>query len=65
MKKNSYASALAIFSLFVVSWLAVTQAHADHNFVAHPSGDEEVPPRDTLAQGQAIFHLSKDGNSLA
>ena len=49
--------------------LAVALAFAGQpearNFVAHLSGDEEVPARDTLAQGQAIFHLSKDGTSLS
>jgi len=34
------------------------------NFVAHLSGGEEVPERDTNATGQAIFHLSPDGSSL-
>jgi CHRD domain len=33
-------------------------------FVAHLSGAEEVPPRETLAQGQAVFHLSEDGTQL-
>lgn len=40
-------------------------AGPNRNYVAHLSGDEEVPPRDTRAQGQAIFHLSKDGTVLA
>ncbi len=31
------------------------------NFRAHLSGDEEVPPADTDATGQAIFRLQKDG----
>lgn len=34
------------------------------NFQAHLSGDEEVPSRETLAQGNAKFQLSKDGQSL-
>ncbi len=34
------------------------------NFVAHLSGDQEVPLRETSAVGQAIFHLSEDGSSL-
>jgi hypothetical protein len=34
------------------------------NFVTHLSGAEEVPPRDTNAQGQAIFRLSPDGTTL-
>lgn len=34
------------------------------NFSAHLSGDQEVPPADTKATGQAIFKLSKDGSTL-
>lgn len=34
------------------------------NFVAHTVGGEEVPPRDTPAQGQAVFHLSADGTTM-
>jgi len=34
------------------------------NYGTHLSGDNEVPPRDTRAQGQATFHLSDDGTSL-
>lgn len=33
-------------------------------YVTHLTGSEEVPSRDTLAQGQAIFRLSKDGTEL-
>jgi len=39
-------------------------ASADRNFSIHLSGDSEVPVRDTLAQGQAIFHVSKDESAL-
>ena len=35
------------------------------NFVAHLSGDQEVPAKATLATGQAIFQLSKDGTELS
>jgi hypothetical protein len=38
---------------------------APKNSRTHLSGDEEVPPRDTNAQGQAIFQLSKDGTELS
>lgn len=34
------------------------------NFVAHTVGEQEVPPRDTPAQGQAVFHLSADGTTM-
>jgi hypothetical protein len=33
--------------------------------VAHLSGGEEVAPVDTRATGQAVFRLSRDGESLA
>jgi len=34
------------------------------NFRTHLTGSEEVPPVETSAQGQAIFQLSNDGESL-
>jgi hypothetical protein len=52
--------------LLIALLATVGTAAADNNrnFVAHLSGDEEVPLRDTLARGQAIFQLSDDGNEL-
>ena len=35
------------------------------NFRAHLTGDQEVPPRETLATGEAVFQLSKDGMRLS
>ena len=35
------------------------------NFSVHATGAFEVPVRDTGAQGQATFKLSKDGDSLS
>ena len=48
------------------SLLLVASATADNsrNFNAHLSGDEEVPPRATRAQGQVNFKVSKDGSSI-
>jgi hypothetical protein len=40
-------------------------AVAPHNLRTHLSGDEEVPVRDTDAQGQAIFQVSEDGSSIS
>lgn len=40
-------------------------AATPHNLRTHLSGDEEVPVRDTDAQGQAIFQVSKDGSSIS
>jgi len=50
----------------VVMLLAVASmaASSTKNFRTHLSGDQEVPARDTNAQGQAIFKLSEDGESL-
>lgn len=36
----------------------------DRNFRAHLSGDEEVPPVDTDAQGQATFQLDRAGEGM-
>ena len=54
-----------LFALvLVLASAASAVAGENRNFGAHLTGDNEVPARETLAQGQAIFHLSKDGNSL-
>jgi hypothetical protein len=57
--------------LFAVLLLGATvlavaaPAHAgDRDFVAHLSARDEVPSNESLAQGQAIFHLSADGTQL-
>jgi hypothetical protein len=44
--------------------LASPASAGDRNFVAHLSGRDEVPSNESLAQGQAIFHLSADGTQL-
>lgn len=52
-------------ALLIALLAAAGTASADNrNFAVHLTGAEEVPARDTLAQGQAIFHLSKDGTEL-
>ena len=43
----------------------ISSSSAPANFGTHASGDHEVPPRDTRAQGQAIFQLSRDGTELS
>jgi hypothetical protein len=44
--------------------LAAPANAGDRNFVAHLSARDEVPSNESLAQGQAIFHLSADGTQL-
>ena len=38
---------------------------ASHNLRTHLSGNEEVPVRETNAQGQAIFQVSDDGTAIS
>jgi hypothetical protein len=56
---------LAVLALlaFAVAPAAGVSA-ASQTFRAHLTGDQEVPPRETLAQGQANFFLSNDGTEL-
>jgi hypothetical protein len=56
--------AVILVTLVALTWPALAGQPEARNFVAHLSGDQEVPPRDTLAQGQAIFHLSNDSTEL-
>ena len=51
-------------SLTVAAWLAGGGFSTAADFTIHARGGEEVPPRDTKAQGQAVLELSDDGQSL-
>jgi CHRD domain-containing protein len=44
--------------------LFVAGGNGDFNLGTHLTGDEEVPPRDTRAQGEAIFRVSDDESSV-
>lgn len=58
-------SMLLLVSMVVIAVGPAGGAPPDaRNFTTHLSGDQEVPPRDTRAQGQAIFKLSPDGTQL-
>lgn len=50
--------------IFVAGLVAVAVASANRNWSTHAEGAQEVPARDTQAQAQAIFHLSKDETQL-
>jgi len=56
---------LLFLALLSVPLVSTAQRATPQNFVAHLSGDSEVPMRDTNATGQAIFQLSRDGSVLA
>jgi hypothetical protein len=55
-----------ILGLFVLGLAVVGAAAAafNGNWSDHVNGAQEVPARETQAQGQAIFRLSDDGQSL-
>lgn len=57
---------IAVLSVVVILLAAAAVAVADQNrnYSVHLTGDQEVPARETNAQGQASFHLSKDGQTL-
>jgi hypothetical protein len=63
MRKLRYIKLLVIAAI-MLSVIGVSEA-VNRNYRTHLSGDEEVPVRVTNAQGQAIFHLSKDGTELS
>lgn len=52
---------LAVTALALV---AVGVALAAQNWSVGLTGDQEIPPRDTKAHGQASFHLNKTGDEL-
>ncbi|GAB4258141.1 MAG: CHRD domain-containing protein [Thermoleophilia bacterium] len=65
MNKRFAASLLLLASVLILVLAVPAGAAADKNFRAHLSGGSEVPPVDTLAQGQAVFQLSSDGTELS
>lgn len=54
---------LTTFALGLVA-VGLAVAGTNRNWSTHANGSMEVPVRDTNAQGQAIFQLSKDGDAL-
>ena len=61
MSRLRLALVVALAAL-VAGGLAV--AAVNRNFSVHTNGDFEVPATMSKGQGQAIFNLSKDGESL-
>jgi hypothetical protein len=43
---------------------ALKKGNSGKNFAVHMTGDQEVPPAQTNAVGQSIFHLRKNGTEL-
>ena len=59
-------SGRALLGAFVLGLAVIGGAGAglNENWSDHLTGDQEFPARPTQGQGQAIFHLSDDGQSI-
>ena len=59
-------SGRALLGAFALGLAVIGGAGAglNANWSDHLTGDQEVPARPTTGQGQAIFHLSDDGESI-
>jgi len=61
MKKTTLLCILVLVAVLATASMALA---AGGNFRTHLSGANEVPARETLAQGQVIFRLNADGTEL-
>lgn len=55
---------LILLGLYVGALGTAAAQSTPRNFVAHLDGSQEVPSRETLATGQAIFQLNAAGTAL-
>src|SRR5438552_1339946 len=58
-----WTTGVALAATLTLSAPAVSDENK--NFVTHLMGEEQVPPVETDAQGEAIFHVSKDGTTIS
>jgi len=66
LKRRFVTPILASVGLLLIAVASALAAPGgQRNFTAHLSGGEEVPSNDSLAQGQAIFKLNKEGTELS
>ncbi len=63
--KKLHISLIVLLGLLVFASGVMASPPDSKNFVAHLNGAGEVPSRDTLAQGNAIFNLNDDGTVLS
>ncbi len=64
MKTRRLSTFMGLALILTLILTVTPVAAGPRNFRAHLNGAQEVPPANTRAQGQAIFQLSKDGESL-
>lgn len=58
-----WTTGVALAATLTLSAPAVSDENK--NFVTHLTGEEQVPRVETDAQGEAIFHVSKDGTTIS
>jgi hypothetical protein len=58
------AVVLVAGSLVALAAVGLAVAGLNRNYSVHATGEFEVPARPSAGQGQAIFHVSKDGDSV-
>lgn len=64
MKRSRYLWVSLSLALIAILLLTSVALASNRNFTASLKGRNEVPAVETNGQGQAIFHLSKDGTEL-
>jgi hypothetical protein len=63
--KKLFSLLIVVLLLLVVIGVASATPPDSKNFVSPMSGRDEVPARDTLARGNAVFHLNDAGTELS
>jgi hypothetical protein len=64
MKRKVLSSIFVLIFIAILAVSSFASALPNRNFATHLTGDEENPPIETSAQGQVLFMLSKDGQTL-
>lgn len=65
MKTRNWLYTGILASLLLAALAVGAHSTKPKNFVAHLNGENEVPPVETKAQGQAKFQLNRDGDELS
>jgi hypothetical protein len=65
MNKKRFVLLFVVAVLGAALFVNVAVADQTRNFVAPASGAQEVPAADTLARGNAVFQVSKDGTEIS
>jgi hypothetical protein len=62
--KKLYIILTVVLAVLATTGVASASRPDPRTFLSRLSGGEEVPPRDTDAQGVAVYHLSRDESEL-